>query len=85
MKEFNYVIQDEMGLHARPAAILVKKAKEYRSAVSISHGEKKADAKKIISIMQLAIKQGDKVRFTIDGEDEAEAAEDFEKFVREKV
>lgn len=85
MKEFNYVIQDEMGLHARPAAILVKKAKGYRSTVSISHGEKKADAKRIISIMQLAIKRGDKIRFTIDGEDEAEAAVDFEKFVREKV
>ena len=53
MKSFNYVITDEVGIHARPAGMLVKEAKKYESSVTIFKGEKKADAKKLMVLMGL--------------------------------
>lgn len=49
MKEFKYTITDELGIHARPAGLLVKKAAEFASTVSVDNGTKKGDAKKIMS------------------------------------
>ena len=42
MKEFKYVITDEVGIHARPAGLLVKKAKEFTSTITISKDDKSA-------------------------------------------
>ena len=47
MKTFNYTIQDALGIHARPAGILVKQAAGYQSDVKITKGDKTADAKRI--------------------------------------
>ena len=49
MKEFKYVVQDELGLHARPAGLLVKEAAKYKSAITLDSGAKKADAKRIMA------------------------------------
>ena len=49
MKEFTYVIKDEIGIHARPAGNLVKLLKDKKSAVTIECKGKRADAKKIFS------------------------------------
>ena len=46
MKEFKYVITDELGIHARPAGLLVKEAKQFASTITLACGEKKAAAKK---------------------------------------
>ena len=70
MKEFKYTITDELGIHARPAGLLVKKAAEFASTVSVDNGTKKGDAKKIMSLMMMAVKQGQTVTFTIEGPDE---------------
>ena len=58
MKEFSYVITDEVGIHARPAGILVKKVKEFQSKVVISKGDKSAEAQKLMAVMQLGVKKG---------------------------
>ena len=42
MKTFNYVITDEVGIHARPAGMLVKEAKKYESQIMIKKGDKQA-------------------------------------------
>ncbi|MCI6714126.1 MAG: HPr family phosphocarrier protein, partial [Lachnospiraceae bacterium] len=44
MKEFDYVITDEVGIHARPAGLLVKEAKKYESKIVLSKDGKKAEA-----------------------------------------
>ena len=49
MKEFEYTITDELGIHARPAGLLVKKAAEFASTVSVDNGTKKADAKRLMA------------------------------------
>lgn len=80
MRSFEYTITDEVGIHARPAGELAKKAKEYQSVVTIAKGEKKAEAKKLMAVMGLSIKKGDTVTVTIEGEDEDTAALEMEKF-----
>jgi phosphocarrier protein len=74
MVRFDYVITDELGIHARPAGILIREVKNHRSTVLFSHGEKKADGDKLFAIMKLGIKQGNTLAVTVEGPDEEEAA-----------
>lgn len=85
MKSFKYVITDELGIHARPAGILVKEVKKYASKVTVSTGEKTSDASKLMAIMSMAIKKGAEVTVTAEGEDEDAAVEALEKFFRENL
>lgn len=70
MKEFTYVIKDEVGIHARPAGNLVKLLQSKKSAVTIECKGKRADAKKIFSLLSLAAKCNDEIKVEIVGEDE---------------
>ena len=74
MQDFNYVIQDKDGIHARPAGVLVKIANGFKSQIAISKAAKKGDLKRIFSVMALGAKQGDTVTVRIEGEDEVQAA-----------
>ena len=85
MKEFQYVIQDPIGFHARPAGLLVKQAGAFQSKVTLTCGGKSADARKLIMLMSLGIKQGMEVTCQIEGEDEDTAAEALEKFFQENL
>ena len=85
MKEIKYVITDENGIHARPAGVLVKKAKEFNSDIKITKVGKSADAKKLFNVMGLAVKQGDEIVITIDGEDETTATKELEQFLSENL
>lgn len=85
MKEFSYTITDEIGIHARPAGLLVKKASEFQSDIKIAKGEKSADAKKIFGIMSLAVKYDEEVKVTVNGPDEEYAATELEKFFKENL
>lgn len=80
MKEFNYVIKDELGIHARPAGLLVKEAAKFQSDIKIKKGEKAADAKRIFGVMGLGVKTAEEVTVTADGADEAEAIAALEAF-----
>lgn len=80
MKEFTYVIKDELGIHARPAGMLVKFAKDLGSKVTIVKDSKSADATRLMSIMGLAIKQGQEITIQVEGDTEeadAKAVADF--------
>ena len=83
MKSFDYVITDPVGIHARPAGILVKEIKKFAgSTVTISKGEKSVNALKLMALMGMGIKQGDTVTVAVEGGDEeavAAAIEDFFK------
>ena len=82
MKEFKYVITDELGIHARPAGLLVKEAAKFQSDIKIKKGEKEADAKRIFGIMGLAAKKDDEIVLTADGADEADAIAVIEEFLK---
>ncbi|SET65585.1 phosphocarrier protein [Natronincola peptidivorans] len=75
MMEKTLEITTEVGLHARPAAALVKESNKYKSEIILVYNGKTANCKSIISIMSLQAKQGESVTFQITGEDEKEAIE----------
>lgn len=85
MKGFNYTICDEVGIHARPAAMLAKEAKKFRSKMTITSGTKKVDLTKLMALMAMGIKKGDKVTIEIEGEDEDEAASYLEDFFKQNL
>lgn len=85
MKEFNYTIKDELGIHARPAGQLVKTAAKFSSAVTIEKGEKTGDAKRIFAVMGLGVRCGDTITVKIDGEDEETAAIEIEAFLKKNL
>ena len=83
MKSFEYVITDPVGIHARPAGLLVKEIKSYAgSVVTIEKGEKSVNALKLMALMQMGIKQGDTVKITVEGADEDTAAAAIEEFFK---
>ena len=85
MKSFTYTIKDEIGIHARPAGMLAKKAKEFESAVMLSKGGKTANAAKLIAVMGLGVKCGDTITVTVEGADEERAAGEMERFFSENL
>lgn len=85
MKEFTYKLTDPVGIHARPAGILVKQVSGYSSSVTIEANGKTADAKKIFSIMSLGAKGGNDIKFIISGPDEDKAYDEVKKFVEENL
>lgn len=80
MKKFNYTIQDEVGIHARPAGLLVKEAKKYKSKVMISKEGKTAEATKLMALMGLGVKCGQNVEVMMEGDDEEAAYEGLKAF-----
>lgn len=85
MKSFDYTITDEIGIHARPAGILAKKAKEYASRITITKCGKTAEAQKLMAVMSLGVKKGETVTVSAEGEDEEKAVADMETFFKENL
>ncbi len=82
MKQLDIVIQNPTGLHARPAKIFVNTAKQFKSDIRVQHGEKKANAKSLISMLTLGVEPGSEIRILVDGADEDEAMNVLETAVR---
>ena len=85
MKEFTHVIADPLGLHARPAGLLVKAAAAYQSTVTVTAPTGKADAKRSMAVMRLAAKQGMELTVTCEGPDEEAAAAGLQAFLKENL
>ena len=85
MKQFQYTIKDELGVHARPAGLLVKLAKQYTSAITIEKNGKTCDMRKLMALMGMGVKQGETVTIKVEGDDEEAAAEAIQKFLSENV
>ena len=85
MKEFTHVIADPLGLHARPAGLLVKAAAAYQSTVTVTAPTGKADAKRIMAVMRLAAKQGMELTVTCEGPDAEAAAAGLQAFLKENL
>ena len=80
MKTFQYVIKDDVGIHARPAGLLVKEVKKYQSKVTIEGNGKKSDAGKLMAVMGMGIKKDMEVTITVEGDDEEQAAQAMKEF-----
>lgn len=81
MKQLEITINNETGLHARPAKTLVNLVKQYKSEILIWHGEKKANAKSLISVLTLGAAKGSQLRIQVNGEDEENALAEIESAI----
>ena len=82
MKEIKYIITDPEGIHARPAGLLVKTAKEFAFVFKIAKDGKAMNCKAIFGIMGIGVKKGEEVTITFDGEDEDKACESINAFMQ---
>lgn len=82
MKSFEYVITESVGIHARPAGMLNKEARKYKSTITIHTATKSANVLRLMAVMQLGVKCGETVKVTIEGEDEDVVAAKIEEFFK---
>lgn len=80
MKTFEYTIKDELGIHARPAGLLVKEAKKYESECTITKDSKTKKLTQLMMLMSLGVKQGETVTVTAEGADEDAAIAGLKEF-----
>lgn len=86
MKEFKYTIKDELGIHARPARMVVQAAKSFTSQITIvKDGGAGIDATRLMALMTLGVKYDNEVIVTADGEDEDEAIATMKKLFEENL
>ena len=85
MRNFQYVIQDEIGIHARPAGLLVKEAKKYESKIMLTANGKSAEATKLMTVMGLGVKPGQTVEIAVEGADEDAAYEGMKAFFEQNL
>ena len=85
MRQFEVIVNDPVGIHARPAGLLVKEATKYESEITIEHNNKTADCKKIFAVMGLCAKYKDNLIIRISGIDEKEAEENLRNFFNNTI
>ena len=82
MKSFTYKITDPIGMHARPASLLSKEIKNYKSSVTITKDGKTLEAGRVMMLMSLGIECGDEIVIEVTGEDEELAVTEIEAFFK---
>ncbi|WP_379883257.1 HPr family phosphocarrier protein [Laceyella putida] len=79
--EKTVTITSASGLHARPAAVLVKEAGAFKSTIKLVKNGKEVDAKSLLGVMSLAAKQNDEITIRAEGEDEAAAIDKIAEII----
>lgn len=74
-------VQNQVGLHARPATFFIQKANEYRSTIWVEKDERRVNAKSLLGVLSLGIVGGTKIKIRADGGDEVEAVENLVKLI----
>ncbi|GHV47505.1 phosphocarrier protein HPr [Clostridia bacterium] len=86
MREIKHTIKDAFGMHARPAGQFVKTVSAFKSDVKLrTAAGKEVDAKRIMGVMSLGLKQNDVMTITFTGADEANAATATAAFLTENI
>ena len=74
-------VQNQVGLHARPATFFIQKANEFKSSVWVEKDERKVNAKSLLGVLSLGIIGGTDIRIIADGPDEQEVVDSLVKLV----
>lgn len=81
MLKKDVVIKEKNGIHARPAGILVKVAGKFKSSIYIVVSEKRVNAKSIMGVMSLGVRENQEISIEVDGEDENDAINEIIKLI----
>jgi phosphocarrier protein HPr len=81
MPEITLTVHNKVGLHARPAALFVQTAKQFNCDVKVTHGEREANAKSILSVLALGVEQGAVITIHAEGQDADQALAELEALV----
>lgn len=74
-------VQNQVGLHARPATFFIQKANEFKSSIWVEKEERRANAKSLLGVLSLGITGGTQIKIIADGHDEETAVEALEKLI----
>lgn len=85
MQTKKIIVNSEMGLHARPAAIFIKEANRFKSNILITKGNATVNAKSIMGVMALSVGNNDEVELRSEGEDEEEAIDALSKILENGI
>lgn len=75
------VVQNQVGLHARPATFFIQKANEFKSSIWVEKDERRVNAKSLLGVLSLGITKGTEIAIITDGVDEEEAIDALESLV----
>ena len=75
------IVQNQVGLHARPATFFIQKANEFRSSIWVEKDERRVNAKSLLGVLSLGIVGNTPIRLIADGPDEEKAVEALVKLV----
>ena len=75
------VVQNQVGLHARPATFFIQKANEYKSSIWVEREDRRVNAKSLLGVLSLGIVGGTVIKIITDGPDEEEAANGLVRIV----
>lgn len=84
MQERTFLIQNRLGIHARPAAQIVKTTSSFRSKITIFKDDTKVNGKSIMGVMMLAAAKGSHLTIRADGEDEEKALDALDTLFKSK-
>ncbi len=74
-----FIVGNELGFHARPAALFVKTANSFQAEILVKKGKEEVDGKSIINLLTLAAAKGDKITITAKGSDSVTAIKTLKK------
>ncbi len=81
MIEKELILENRVGLHARPAAKLVETSNKFESKITIHYKDRDANAKSILNILALGAEHGAKIKVSVDGNDEEAAMQAIEELI----
>ena len=79
-----FKVQNQLGVHARPASLFAKKANEFNSVITVEKDGNTVNGKSIMGLMTLAAEEGASLTVMAEGEDAVEAMDALEQLFREK-
>lgn len=69
------IVNNQVGLHARPATFFIQKANEFKASIWVEKDERKVNAKSLLGVLSLGIVKGTSINLIADGVDEQEAVD----------
>jgi phosphocarrier protein HPr len=83
LPQITLTVHHKVGLHARPAALFVQTAKKFNCDITVTYGEREANAKSILKVLTLGVNQGAVITIRAEGEDAEQSLETLEALIED--